>query len=193
MTNDTDQLQRKRTRKATKLRPEVRFVLAFVLFTLIGALIIAAISARGGFPLLERAYAFAAGKTLTVVGVENRVTANRILVVGCERAGLTIVFGCTGLVELALFCSGVLALPARWRIRLAGLGIGLCGISALNWSRLIMLALVMKFYEPWFPLTHRILMQGFLIALIVPLYVGWAAWAMRDSRNRVSHRQSGTA
>ena len=172
-------------------KAEGRFVILFVLWCTVGFLGVAAISAGGGWPFLQEAYARITAQTLSAIGIPAELQGYKVLIPGSELAGMSIVLGCTGLSEQVLFSSGVLALPVDRRERALGLLLGILGVVVLTWGRLFVLGILFKTHPDWYLQAHRLFQQGFLILTVVPLWVIWAIWASRSQARRSSARTDG--
>jgi exosortase/archaeosortase family protein len=97
---------------------------------------------------------------------------------------LVITTECAAILATGLFVSAVLAFPCRWRDKVIGVITGVVGVGALNLLRIVILA-VGAYYKPdRFDITHDVLMQGFLLIMVTPLWLGWLAWTMRSSPGR---------
>ena len=49
---------------------------------------------------------------------------------------------------------------------------------------IFMLAMVASMRQEWFAVTHDILMQGFLLIMVAPLWMAWLLWAWRPKAPR---------
>jgi exosortase/archaeosortase family protein len=83
---------------------------------------------------------------------------------------------CTGVFVCILFSSFMLAYPASWRARLAGLVIGIPLFCAVNVLRLASLARIVEIYPNTFFYLHEYVWQGILTVFVL---VGSVAWAER--------------
>ena len=95
---------------------------------------------------------------------------------------LVVTIECAAVLATGLFISAVLAFPGGWRIKVVGVILGVVGVAILNVLRIVILATVAQHKPDWFSLTHDVLMQGFLVVMVTPLWLGWLAWAMRPGR-----------
>jgi len=91
---------------------------------------------------------------------------------------------CTGIKPTAIFCAAVIAFPCRWRSRCIGLATALLGVAVLNVLRIAALAFVAGYHHDSFDSMHALLMQGFLIVFVAPLWIGWMLWAIRRDQAR---------
>jgi len=109
----------------------------------------------------------------TWVGIETRLSGSTIIPLG-GNGGIRVVTECDGLVLLALFGAGVVAVPfartARpWLLALAGVAF----LVVLNWFRLVALAITSFYYPVIFDSMHHYFMQGILMLAVLALYVAW--------------------
>ncbi len=101
-----------------------------------------------------------------------------------DSASIEVAVECTGIRATAIFCAGVLAFPCAWRARGAGIATGLVGVGLLNVGRIAALALVAAYLEEWFDQVHAVLMQGFLILFVAPLWITWMLSTTRGGTRR---------
>jgi exosortase/archaeosortase family protein len=87
---------------------------------------------------------------------------------------MTVNHECTGIFVIMLFTSFVLAYPASWGARFAGLAIGIPLFFAVNVFRLATLARVVEVYPNAFFYLHEYVWQGILTVVVL---VGAIAWA----------------
>ncbi len=88
---------------------------------------------------------------------------------------------CTGIRATAIFCAAVLAFPCVWSSKWKGVVIGIGGVGLLNFLRITALAFVKGFHAGSFETVHALLMQGFLILFVSPM---WILWMYRATRRR---------
>ncbi len=162
----------------------IRFAIIFtVLVTLAGASELFLLrSHRGGD--FQQLIADVVGGILLRANVPAVVSDTTVRI---ETASIEVALECTGIKATAIFCAGVLAFPCSWRARGIGIVTGLLGVGLLNIARIITLALVSAYRHDWFDQAHAVLMQGFLILFVAPLWIVWMFYA-----NRKAVRQSAT-
>ena len=116
------------------------------------------------------------------------------IVVGGLRLAVTT--ECAAILPTGLFVSAVVAFPCGWRVRCVGAALGVIGVALLNLFRLIVLVLVASHRAEWFAPIHDVLMQGFLLVLVAPLWLVWLGWAVKSVRTggwRGGRRDGGEA
>jgi len=117
----------------------------------------------------------------TVARVSSRLAglvSDRVTLDGNKIKGglpLQVTIECTALYATGLFLAAVIAFPCPWRARLVGFVVGVVGVAAINIVRIAGLVLISIWNAKWFDFAHIVLMQGFLISCVAPL---WLAWAM---------------
>jgi exosortase family protein XrtM len=96
-----------------------------------------------------------------------------------RRAILDVVRGCDGIGLLLLLSAAVLAFPAPWRLKLAGVVAGWVLMYLLNLARIVGLYFVVAYRGEWFIPLHTLLIPGALV-LVGGLYFHlWTAWVVR--------------
>jgi len=153
-------------------RREIQFLVLFVV--LLG----------GGFTLISLNWvndhvvepftgqiAQASGAVLGVVGqpVERNGTILRN-----ARFAVNIRNGCNGVEAMLIFLAAVLAFPASWKSRLAGLGIGILAIQVVNLIRVVALFLTGVYFPRIFDTSHTVIWQTIVILFGVMLWIFWA-------------------
>ncbi|MGH9366551.1 MAG: exosortase H [Thermoanaerobaculia bacterium] len=83
--------------------------------------------------------------------------------------------GCNGLETVLLFGSAVLAFPAPWKRRLAGLLAGFAAIQLFNLVRVVTLFWIGEHRPSLFSTSHTILWQSVVVLFGVLLFLLWAA------------------
>ncbi len=113
---------------------------------------------------------------LSGMGLPARVDDTSVRV---QASSVQVAIECTGIQATAIFCAGVLAFPCTWRSRGLGLLLGLFGIALLNLLRITLLAYIRGTQADMFDPVHTLLMQGFLIVFVAPI---WIVWMLRVNR-----------
>jgi exosortase H (IPTLxxWG-CTERM-specific) len=86
---------------------------------------------------------------------------------------MVIVAGCNGVEAMLVLLAGILAYPAPWKLKLAGLAIGAVAIQALNLVRIVSLFYLGQWDMKWFEWAHLYAWQALIMldALLV-----WMLW-----------------
>jgi exosortase H (IPTLxxWG-CTERM-specific) len=91
--------------------------------------------------------------------------------------------GCNGVETALLFGSAVLAFPAPWRRRIAGLVLGFAAIQLVNLVRVVSLFWIGAHRPALFSSSHTVLWQSIVVLCGVLLFL---AWATREQRVRAA-------
>lgn len=112
------------------------------------------------------------GVTLQLLGQD---VTREDTVLRSPRFAVNIENGCNGIETMLIFMAAVLAFPASWRSRLAGLGIGLVAIQAVNLVRVVALFLTGAYFPAFFDASHTVIWQTLVILSGVLLWLLWAS------------------
>ena len=151
--------------------PGLIFALRFFVGLLLWSLVFWAFSLHERLGPVQRAIATASAAAARGVGGVAVAQGQDIIV---NDLIMTINHECTGIFVIMLFTSFVLAYPASWRARLAGVGIGIPLFFAVNVFRLATLARIVQVYPGAFFYLHEYVWQGILTVVVL---VGAIAWA----------------
>ena len=121
---------------------------------------------------LTSAIARATAGVLRVLG-NNAVVQGSTVVV--EPLRLRIIGECTAVHVMALFTAAVIAYPARWKSRLAGITLGLLAIQFVNLVRMTSLYYIIARWPDAFETAHLIVWQSLMVVVAVVLWTLWAA------------------
>jgi exosortase H (IPTLxxWG-CTERM-specific) len=94
--------------------------------------------------------------------------------------GIQIVAGCNGVEAVLILVSAVLAFPAPWKHKLAGIGLGFVAIQTLNLVRIISLYYLQRWNSVWFEWFHLYLWQALIILDALVFWLIWLRWLPRD-------------
>ena len=83
-----------------------------------------------------------------------------------------------------MYATFVLAYPAPWSLRLTGFATGLVVLMAVNFARLVALAVIASERPAWFGYFHEYFFQGLFIALLAFMA---SIWTERVRRATVGH------
>lgn len=152
----------------------VRFVVLFAL--LFGALQLALVRTQA--PVADWLVAAPAGWALAHVLPGDRVAvhANEVRSV---RVRLNILPGCEGTELFFLLIAGVLAFPASWSAKVAGLALGLPLVFALNVVRVAALYVTVRDFPAQFELVHAYVAPTAFVALLGVFFWWWTAHVPR--------------
>jgi len=111
------------------------------------------------------------GAALNLLGQH---VALRGTVIQGPRFAVNIRNGCNGVEAMLIFLAAVLAFPAPWRWRLAGLALGILAIQVVNLVRVVSLYLTGAYFPRLFDASHTVIWQSVVILFGVLLWVFWA-------------------
>lgn len=153
-------------------RQEVRF-LALFLVLLLGSFTLIAWT-----PVNDRVIepftagvAVVSGQALDLLGQETRMEGT---VIRSTRFAVNIRNGCNGIETMLIFGAAVLAFPAPWKARLAGLAFGMVAIQLVNLVRVVALFLTGVYFPSFFDSSHTVVWQTIVILAGVALWILWA-------------------
>ena len=159
-------------------RPVFRFVGLFGLFMgLFYAATFTPLAEERAWPAYLRWNAEASGSILRLLGQAATVEDRSIR---SPRSALLIERGCDAVQPSALFVAAVLASPVVWWSRVAGMVAGTVLLMLLNLVRIVTLYFAQIHFPRIFETLHVEVWQALFIFLAVLLWVGWAAWALRQ-------------
>jgi exosortase H (IPTLxxWG-CTERM-specific) len=97
---------------------------------------------------------------------------------------VTIHNGCNGLEAILVFVCGVLAFPARWRVKVIGIALGFGAIQVFNVIRIVALFYTGVYRPSWFNVSHIFVWQSIAILLGVVLWLVWLrVYALRQAKS----------
>lgn len=155
-----------------RLTPTVRFLIVFV-----GALAILSFA----YPWLSTRFH---GVTLRLMEATASIVAMIAspLMDGLVLAGRTIrtphiaievIEECTGIYEILIFWAAVIAFPAAWRAKAAGIIGGALALLLINIVRMVFLVIVGDRWPESFDLLHTYFWQATLILMILTVWILW--------------------
>lgn len=87
--------------------------------------------------------------------------------------GLQIVPDCTPLMPVAALVIAIVAFPAPWIWRLAGVAVGAIVLWIYNLVRIFALVPVLRFHPEWFEFIHVYLWQTATLLVVFGLFMAW--------------------
>lgn len=87
--------------------------------------------------------------------------------------------GCNGVEAVIILVSAMLAFPAPWKRKLAGIGIGFVAIQALNLVRIISLFYLGQWSRLWFDWFHLYLWQALIVLDALVVFLIWLRYLPR--------------
>jgi exosortase H (IPTLxxWG-CTERM-specific) len=87
--------------------------------------------------------------------------------------------GCDALEPSALLAAAILAFPARWRLKLPGIVVGVAVLQALNLVRIISLYYTGVHFRSAFETLHVEVWQPLFVLFVAAVWAGWFVWSLR--------------
>ncbi len=115
----------------------------------------------------------ASASRVALDGLGQHVTQNGTILRNA-RFAVNIRNGCNGVEAMLIFLAAVLAFPASWKSRLAGLGLGILAIQLVNLIRVVALFLTGVYFPRIFDTSHTVIWQTIVILFGVLLWIFWA-------------------
>lgn len=84
-----------------------------------------------------------------------------------------IVPACTGLFTMSIFLAAVFAYPCKLKHKLLGVALGVLGILALNWIRIVTLLLIGAYHPQAFEFTHLMVWRSLVVFAAALLWLFW--------------------
>ena len=92
--------------------------------------------------------------------------------------------GCNGVEAVIILVSAMLAFPAPWKNRLAGIALGFIAIQALNLVRIISLFYLGQWNQTWFEWFHLYLWQALIVLDALVAFLVWLRYLPREAAAR---------
>ena len=129
-----------------------------------------------------RAIASGSGVLLNAIGQNVTVSGTTVT---SSRFGVNINNGCNGVEAMLILLASIVAFPASWKARAAGLLLGALAVQFLNAVRIVTLYLLGAYQPRLFDLFHTAVWQ---IAIIMAAIGFFLAWSARVAPNRLASR-----
>lgn len=81
---------------------------------------------------------------------------------------------CTGLFTTAIFLAAVIAYPCAWPRKLSGVALGIFGLFAINWTRIVSLLLIGGYWPGAFDVAHLVIWRSAVLVIAAFLWLTWA-------------------
>ncbi|MCX8071873.1 MAG: archaeosortase/exosortase family protein [Candidatus Binatia bacterium] len=152
-------------------RPIIRFVSIFFGCLWAFSAFAAVSGLQNRLAPIERAIASVAASLAQLAGSKANVVSGNIIVT--ESASLEVNHECTGLFVFVVLFSFILAYPAPWQQKVAGMILGVALLSAVNVARIAMLVRLVEFYPSLFDYFHEYVWQGVFLMLVTLYAMAW--------------------
>ncbi len=108
------------------------------------------------------------------------VAHGKILQSTSNGFAISIERGCNGVEAVIILVSAMLAFPAPWKYKLAGIGVGFVAIQAVNLVRIISLFYLGQWNRFWFDWFHLYLWQALIVLDALVVFLVWLRWLPRE-------------
>ncbi|WP_300615707.1 exosortase H [Dokdonella sp.] len=115
------------------------------------------------------------------------VAQGKILWSASNGFAISIERGCNGVEAIIILVSAMLAFPAPWKHRLAGIGIGFVAIQSLNLVRIISLFYLGQWSMRWYEWFHLYLWQALIVLDALVVFLVWLRWLPRTRSPQAAH------
>jgi exosortase/archaeosortase family protein len=158
-----------------------RSAIVFLAIMIAGAVALLSDVAQGGV-LREASLALTATAAwcLRAIGVD-AAYAGQVLGTADRSFQVSIENDCNGAWAHLVLLASVLAYPASWRQRFAGLLVSQGALAVLNLLRIVALVLIGIHWPELFRAAHVYVFQLFIIGCAVALFLGWADRGVRPA------------
>lgn len=109
----------------------------------------------------------------------NVISYGKVLQDSVTGSGVSIEAGCNGVEAFLVLLAAVLAYPAPWRIRAAGVVLGFLAIQTVNLGRIVTLFYLAAWNHQVFEFAHLYLWQALIMLDVVVVWLVWMRWATR--------------
>ncbi len=115
----------------------------------------------------------------------------KVLQHAVSGTGVSIEAGCNGIEASLILIAAILAYPAGWRLRVAGIVLGFLAIQLLNVVRVITLFYLVEYSEAMFRFAHLYLWQALIMLDVLVVWLVWVRQVARgESRREVGDGQA---
>jgi len=108
------------------------------------------------------------------------VAYGKVLQSTANGFAISIERGCNGVEAVIILVSAMLAFPAPWKHRLAGIGIGFVAIQLLNLVRIISLFYLGQWSPVLFKWFHLYLWQALIVLDALVVFLVWLRYVPRE-------------
>jgi exosortase H (IPTLxxWG-CTERM-specific) len=113
---------------------------------------------------------------------ESVLATGRLLVDRFSGKGVSIEAGCNGLEAIILIIAGMIAFPAPWNRRLAGMALGGLAVQVLNLLRIVTLYYLARWNAAAFEWAHLYLWQPLIMVDVLIVWLVWLRWVRPGRR-----------
>ena len=114
---------------------------------------------------------------------ESVAATGRLLVDRFTGKGVSIEAGCNGLEAVILLVAAMVAFPAPWGRRFAGIALGGIAVQVLNLLRIVTLYYLARWNATAFEWAHLYLWQPLIMIDVLIVWLVWLRWVRPRGRN----------
>lgn len=105
-------------------------------------------------------------------------------IIGSQRSGFAVSIerGCNGIEAVIILVAAIVAFPAPWKHKLAGIGIGFVAVQAVNLVRIVSLFYLGQWNRTWFEWFHLYLWQALIVLDALVVFLIWLRTLPRPER-----------
>ena len=129
--------------------------------------------------------AIASAALLNILGQQVQVVGTAIR---NNAFAVQIANGCNGLEAVVFLCAAILAFPAPWRRRAAGMALTIVTIQAINLVRVVSLFLLGRYRPDVFEVFHLAVWQTIILGIAALMFYGWTGRGARPAE--IDHQYS---
>jgi exosortase/archaeosortase family protein len=146
------------------------FGIRFLLLLVLASIATWAVDLPNRLATVQEFLARSATQIAARTGGASRVVGDQIYVHGLT---ININYECTGAYVLLILVTFLLAYPARWRDRMAGIALGIAALTAVNIARIAVLIRVAEIRPDLFAYFHEYVWQGVFLVLVIVYAMAW--------------------
>lgn len=96
-------------------------------------------------------------------------------IIGSQRSGFAVSVerGCNGVEAVIILTAAILAFPAPWKHKLAGIGAGFFAVQAVNLVRIVSLFYLGQWNRVWFDWFHLYFWQALIVLDALAVFLVW--------------------
>jgi exosortase H (IPTLxxWG-CTERM-specific) len=89
--------------------------------------------------------------------------------------------GCNGVEAMLVLLAAMLAFPSSWRLKIAGIVIGVIAVQVLNLARIVSLFYIGQWNYAVFEWAHLYLWQALIMLDVLIVWLAWMRWVRRSA------------
>jgi exosortase H (IPTLxxWG-CTERM-specific) len=117
------------------------------------------------------------------------ISHGRVLQSQATGFGVSIEAGCNGVEAAIILVAGMVAFPAPWKLKLAGIVVGIVAVQAANLLRVISLYYLGQWNMEAFEFAHLYLWQALIMLDVLVVWLLWMRSVARQSGARLAVAQ----